>query len=89
VKRRDFIYGSLLAGSSLGVAGALLAGQARESDRPLLIDAHCHAGRGLNYGQSDPNLVARLEGTLTCHRRGQAAAESLSRHLLGGVQPVS
>ena len=56
MNRRDFIRGSLLAGSSLGAAGALLAGQARESDRPLLIDAHCHAGRGLNYGRSDPSL---------------------------------
>lgn len=56
MKRRDFIRGGLLAGSSLGAAGAVFAGKGRESERPLLIDAHCHAGRGLNYGQSDPNL---------------------------------
>ena len=56
MNRRDFIQGSLLVGSSAAVAEAVLAGQPKRQNRPMVIDAHCHAGRGLNYGKNDPSL---------------------------------
>ena len=50
-RRQFFHYG---IGASL--ARDALTGQAAEAKRSILIDAHCHAGKGLNYGKtgSDP-----------------------------------
>ncbi|MCU0913123.1 MAG: amidohydrolase family protein [Planctomycetes bacterium] len=52
MNRREFVNRGLLASASFALAsGSLPAGPTRPS---LVIDAHCHAGRGLNYGQNDP-----------------------------------
>ena len=50
MERRDFLKMGLSLGgtATLGACGA--AGSRPES-RPVVIDAHCHAGKGLNYGK--------------------------------------
>ncbi len=50
--RRDFFKGIFLGGSILlgGSAGKVHSGQ---SGRPKVIDTHCHAGKGLNFGRND------------------------------------
>jgi len=51
--RRKLLQRGLIAGGSL-VAGSQLAAHA--ADQPLrVVDAHCHAGKGLNYGKNDPS----------------------------------
>jgi len=47
--RRQFVR------HGIGVSLALdaLTGRAADSTRPTVIDAHCHAGKGLNYGKPD------------------------------------
>jgi len=50
--RRDFCKGVIL-GTSLHAAGTARGNEAHASDRPIVIDCHCHAGKGLNYGKSD------------------------------------
>lgn len=72
MNRRDFIRGGLLAGGALGAAGTVSAGGAKERRRQVVIDAHCHAGRGLNYGRSDPDLdhVQRPPVDAPPHGRG-------------------
>jgi len=49
MNRRDFV--KLGMGSSL----ALNAGRTRAAEpaRPLIVDAHCHAGKGSDYGRAD------------------------------------
>jgi predicted TIM-barrel fold metal-dependent hydrolase len=49
MRRRDFVKAGAVLGSALGLAPA-----AARQQRPLIIDAHCHAGKGLNYGKGDP-----------------------------------
>lgn len=56
MKRRDFIQCGLLAGSSAALAHTVSAEEPERRDRPMVIDAHCHAGRGLNYGKQEPDL---------------------------------
>ena len=52
MNRREFVNRSLLAGASLSLAsGSLSPGQITGGP---VIDAHCHAGRGLNYGKDNP-----------------------------------
>lgn len=51
--RRDFFKGILLS-SSLYLAGPARAAQTQVRERPKVIDAHCHAGKGINYGKNDP-----------------------------------
>jgi hypothetical protein len=52
MNRRAFVNRGLLAGASWSlVSGPLPAGQPARS---RIIDAHCHAGRGLNYGKDNP-----------------------------------
>ena len=53
MKRRDFFKGILLSGS-LSLAGPAHTARAKDSQQPKIIDAHCHAGRGLNYASNDP-----------------------------------
>ena len=50
--RRDFCNGAFLS-TFLYVAGSASRTRTQESDRPTVIDAHCHAGKGMNYGKSD------------------------------------
>ncbi|MHC4396345.1 MAG: amidohydrolase family protein [Planctomycetota bacterium] len=50
--RRDFCKGILLY-SSVNLAGPALAAQPQQRARPKVIDAHCHAGKGVNYGRDD------------------------------------
>ncbi|MHC4535118.1 MAG: amidohydrolase family protein [Planctomycetota bacterium] len=53
MKRRDFFKGILLSGS-LSLAGPAHKARAKDSQQPKIIDAHCHAGRGINYASNDP-----------------------------------
>lgn len=54
VHRRQWLQGGMLAGASL-VAGRPLHAEAPPAGSTALriIDAHCHAGKGLNYGKDD------------------------------------
>ena len=53
MNRRDFFKGILLS-SSLSLAGPVRTARTQDSERPKVIDAHCHAGRGINYAKNDP-----------------------------------
>jgi predicted TIM-barrel fold metal-dependent hydrolase len=53
MKRRDFFKGILLSGS-LSLTGPAHTARAKDSQQTNIIDAHCHAGRGLNYASNDP-----------------------------------
>src|SRR5512142_91183 len=50
--RREFVRAA--AGAAMAAVGAGGTGTAAEARRVSVIDAHCHAGRGLNYGKDDP-----------------------------------
>ena len=50
--RRDFFKGIVLS-SSLCVSGAARSAHAQDKQKPKVIDAHCHAGKGINYGKND------------------------------------
>ncbi|MHC4168163.1 MAG: amidohydrolase family protein [Planctomycetota bacterium] len=50
--RRDFCNGVVLS-SLLHVAGHAAEPRTQEQNRPPVIDAHCHAGKGVNYGRGD------------------------------------
>lgn len=50
--RRTFLQtGVVLGGACSPAARAGAAPATRPPPRPLVVDAHCHAGRGLNYGK--------------------------------------
>lgn len=51
--RRDFFKGIVLS-SSLYVARATRSAQTQGKQRPEVIDGHCHAGKGMNYGKNNP-----------------------------------
>ena len=51
MNRRDFLKGVLGLGASLSLTRSKTA--AGESARPLIIDGHCHAGKGSNYGKAE------------------------------------
>jgi len=53
MKRREFCKGILLS-SPLYLSGTARPGSVQQQRRPYVIDAHCHAGRGINYGKNDP-----------------------------------
>jgi len=55
MKRREFCKGILLS-SPLYLSGTARPSSppAKPGGRPYIIDAHCHAGRGVNYGKNDP-----------------------------------
>ena len=53
MKRRDFFKGILLSGS-LPLAGPAHTARPQDSQHPNIIDAHCHAGKGINYTANDP-----------------------------------
>jgi hypothetical protein len=50
--RRDFCN-SVFLSTFLYVAGPASGTWTQEPGRPTVIDAHCHAGKGINYGKSD------------------------------------
>ena len=51
MNRRDFCNIAFL-NTLLYVAGSASGTRIQKSDRPTVIDAHCHAGKGMNYGKS-------------------------------------
>jgi len=51
MQRRDLFKGFLAA--SVLPAGLTRHARSEERRRPKIIDAHCHAGKGLNYGKND------------------------------------
>jgi len=58
--RRELLQRGLVAGGAL-VAGSTFAMEHAASGRaaelpPKVVDAHCHAGKGMNYGKSEPLL---------------------------------
>jgi len=61
MKRRDLLKRSLVLGGSvssavaLGTAKPALSGDSKR--RLWIVDAHCHAGKGMNYGKDDPNAA--------------------------------
>ena len=50
--RRDFCNGVILS-TFWYTTGATSGNRTQGSDRPIVIDAHCHAGKGMNYGKGD------------------------------------
>jgi len=52
MQRRDFFKGIFLSSSVL-LAGSVREARTEERKRPKVIDAHCHAGKGMNYGKND------------------------------------
>ncbi|MHC4244227.1 MAG: hypothetical protein ACYSU4_17625 [Planctomycetota bacterium] len=52
MKRRDFFKGILL---SCSLARPIHKAQAQSPKDSKIIDAHCHAGKGINYANNDPN----------------------------------
>jgi predicted TIM-barrel fold metal-dependent hydrolase len=53
MKRRDFFKGIFLSGY-LSLAGPAHKAQPKDSQQLKIIDAHCHAGRGINYSANNP-----------------------------------
>ena len=52
--RRQFLSQAAATSASFAAASTLQA-QAQLADAPpRIIDAHCHAGKGMNYGKNDP-----------------------------------
>jgi len=51
--RRDFFKGVLLS-SSLYLTEPAGAAQGQKGQQTIVIDAHCHAGKGMNYSKNDP-----------------------------------
>ena len=51
MQRRDFLKDGLALG--LGLALGESSAPAADPARPPIIDAHCHAGKGFNYGKPD------------------------------------
>ncbi|MHC4507713.1 MAG: amidohydrolase family protein [Planctomycetota bacterium] len=51
--RRSFFKGVLLS-SSLYLAEPARAAPSQRGQPPIVVDAHCHAGKGLNYDKNDP-----------------------------------
>ena len=54
MNRRVFVRRSLLLSGSFCLAPLRRTVQA-QANRPRVIDAHCHAGSGMNYGKTDSN----------------------------------
>ena len=50
--RRDFLRCTLVSGS-LCMATSAGSARASEQQKTVVIDAHCHAGKGMNYGKND------------------------------------
>src|SRR5690242_1709147 len=56
--RRDFLKRGLVGGASLVAASSIVCDSAVAADLPSrVVDAHCHAGKGMNYGKNDPEAA--------------------------------
>ncbi len=56
MNRREFIGNGLVLGGALQRTASCAAGQAtKPKPAGRVIDVHCHAGKGFNYGKDDPN----------------------------------
>jgi hypothetical protein len=53
MERRNFLKGVLLS-SSLYLTEPSGAAQIQKGQKTIVIDAHCHAGKGLSHGKNDP-----------------------------------
>ncbi len=53
MKRREFVKAGFVAALSVGTT--VCAEGAAPEQRVRVIDAHCHAGPGLNFGNENPN----------------------------------
>jgi predicted TIM-barrel fold metal-dependent hydrolase len=53
MNRRDFVQGMLMGGAFLAGRGGGAEPGVRSQAARQIIDAHCHAGRGLNYAKRD------------------------------------
>lgn len=53
MKRREFVKTGFLGALSVGAAHG--AERSPTEKRVRVVDAHCHAGPGLNFGKDDPN----------------------------------
>jgi len=62
MNRRDFFKGILIS-SSLPLAGPVHTAGTQDSERPKVIDAHCHAGRGINYAKNARRAIHGLRTT--------------------------
>lgn len=58
--RRDFFKGVLLS-SSLCIGSPARAVQTKEREQTKVIDAHCHAGKGMNYGKNASTELAEVD----------------------------
>jgi len=56
LQRRRFLQRSLITAGSVA-ALCPLVGEATEEPPLRVIDAHCHAGKGMNYGKNDPDAA--------------------------------
>src|SRR4051812_42914162 len=58
LNRRKLLQQGIAAAGSLAVATqASPSAQGEQANPPLkIVDAHCHAGKGMNYGKSEPLL---------------------------------
>ncbi|MHC4229677.1 MAG: amidohydrolase family protein [Planctomycetota bacterium] len=52
MNRRDFFKGAILSSALCSAKTARAAG-VQAKNRMTVIDAHCHAGKGVNYGKND------------------------------------
>src|SRR5438093_4964313 len=53
--RREWLHRGIAGGASLVAASSVRSQNLpAERARPRVIDAHCHAGKGLNFGKGDP-----------------------------------
>ncbi|TKJ36784.1 MAG: amidohydrolase [Planctomycetes bacterium B3_Pla] len=52
MNRRDFFKGAILSSALCSANTARTVG-AQVKDKMTVIDAHCHAGKGVNYGKND------------------------------------
>ena len=57
LSRRAFLERSLIAGGFAAAASPFVAQQPRAAFPFPVIDAHCHAGKGMNYGTKDPEAA--------------------------------
>src|SRR5437879_13491073 len=69
MNRRDFLRGSVVLGGPLAAVG----GAAEPKPARRIIDAHCHAGRGLNYGQADAAMWTTFNDPAWLLRQAQEA----------------
>src|SRR5438552_603858 len=69
MNRRDFLRGTVVFGGPLTAVGD--AAEPKPARR--VIDAHCHAGKGLNYGQADAALWTTFNDPAWLLRQAQEA----------------